>query len=72
MAFAANLNPTCPESSNFFFYVQFNENFSHQSPMATEVAEPQGTWENVCNFAFFPSLFLKENRLSFLSNWIEN
>jgi hypothetical protein len=71
MAFAANLNPTCPESSNFFFYVQFNENFS-QSPMVTEVAEPQGTWENVCNFAFFPSLFLKENRLSFLSNWIEN
>jgi len=50
MAFAANLNPTCPESSNFFFYVQFNENFS-QSPMATEVAKPQGTWENVCNFA---------------------
>jgi hypothetical protein len=28
--------------------------------MATEVAKPQGTWENVSNFAFFP--FLKKKK----------
>jgi len=51
--------PLRPESSNFFVCVQFNENFS-QSPMATEVAKPQGTWENVSNFAFFP--FFKKKK----------